>query len=73
MSDKYPSKPAFQKDAYQMLNAVCGEFRRRVKQRLLQSTDGCVTTVEVLDAANSICESQWLETFQDNEQSKKAA
>ena len=59
-------------DAYRALNAVCDEFRRRLKRRVLKLSDNVVTANSVYVAAKFVTDSSWLEEFQADEQKNKA-
>ncbi len=65
-------------DGYRMLNAVCDEFRRLIKAKLLESGDDSspITPESVLDVAASVQRSSWLDHPQGpetDESTKRAA
>ncbi len=74
MSAQTHGEHAFEPEAYQAMNSICDEFRRRIKRSLLESNaDGVVTVDAVLATAQFVSDSDWLEGFRTNEQTYKAA
>jgi len=64
---------SFEDDAYLAIDAVCKEFRRRLKQHVVESGSTNISAEQVVAAAKTIIDSDWLEGFRTNEQISKAA
>lgn len=64
---------SFQDEAYLTIDAVCKEFRRRLKQHAVESGSANISAEQIIAAAKTVTDSDWLEGFQTNEQINKAA
>lgn len=63
----------FEDGAHRAIDAVCNEFRRRLKKHLVDSENDSITAEQVFSAAQTVTDSNWLAGFRINEQINKAA
>ena len=63
----------FEDEAYCAVDAVCNEFRRRLKQRILESGSSTISAEQVFSAVKDVLDDEWLKGFWTNGQINKAA
>lgn len=78
MSTQTTPEPHFSRESLQVLNNLCDEFRRQVKQSALDSghSDPVMRVGDLLASAQSICDSDWLVNFREtlhDERTRQAA
>jgi len=78
MSTQTTPETNFSRESLQVLNNLCDEFRRQLKQSALESgnSDAIVSVGDLLASAQSTCDSDWLFKFREtlhDERTRQAA